>query len=381
MLTSKSKWLALIVGAALTTSSLWAASDSALIDTLIKKGILTADEAAQIEAEAAKSKPAPVVAASPSSTIVGGKMYIDLTTIDAETANGTKVNPSGVGLDVKRFYFGVTHKFNDMWLANINTDAGYASATGATNLFIKTAFVQAKLSDAAIIQAGSANMPWIPFDEDLYGFRYVENTLIDRLHVGNSADWGLHFLGKQGIVSYNFAAVNGGGYKNPTRSKGMDYEGRVSVEPVKGLTFAAGAYTGKLGKDLEGNPAKRTATRYNLLGQYQTSQFRVGGEYFWESDWGYTGSAQSDKGDGYAFWGDVKVSGPFSVFARYDNSKMSQKLHPGMEEDYFNAGVQWHAFTGIDLALVYKHDKVKNAASASQVTKYDEFGVFSQIAF
>ncbi len=380
MLTCTSKWLIIAAGIALGASAAMAQDNKALIDTLIKKGILTTDEATQIQAEAAAaSKPAP--AASTSKTIVSGKMYIDVTTIDATNAGGAKVNPSGFGLDVKRFYLGATHQFNDMWLANINTDSAYSSATGATNLFIKTAYVQAKLSPAAIVQLGSANMPWIPFDEDTYTFRYVENTLIDRLHFGNSADWGVHFLGKQGIVSYNFAAVNGGGYKNPTRSKGMDYEGRVSVEPIAGLTFAVGGYTGKLGKDLYGAPANRTASRYDVLAAYQNKQFRVGAEYFWESDWGFTNSALSDKGDGYSVFGDVTISGPFKVFARYDNAKTSKKLHPNMEDEYFNAGIQYHAFTGIDLALVYKHDHVKSPASATQVASYDEFGLFSQIAF
>ncbi|HWA85227.1 MAG TPA: hypothetical protein VG710_03300, partial [Opitutus sp.] len=200
-------------------------------------------------------------------------------------------------------------------------------------------------------------------------------------HFGNSADWGVHVLGTSGMVSYNVAAVNGGGYKNPTRSKGMDLEGRVSVEPVKGLTFAAGADTGKQGKDLEGTPAKRTTTRYDLLAAYKNKQFRVGAEYFWESDWGFTGSAQSDAGDGYSLFGDVVLSGPVSAFARWDHDKTSKKLHPAMEEDYFNGGLQWHAFAGIDVALVYKHDHIDNPASTGTVTKYDEFGVFSQVAF
>ena len=50
----------------------------------------------------------------------------------------------------------------------------------------------------------------------------------------------MHVLGTSGMVSYNVAVVNGGGYKNPTRSRGMDLEGRVSVQPVAGLTLAVG---------------------------------------------------------------------------------------------------------------------------------------------
>ncbi|HVU24861.1 MAG TPA: hypothetical protein VHE13_12115 [Opitutus sp.] len=350
-----------------------------MLDTLIRKGILTADEAAQIQTEAATS--AKAAAASKSQTRVSGKLYVDFSDISAVNAAGAKVSPSGDGLDVKRFYFGVTHQFNDVWSANINTDSSYSSASGATNLFIKTAYVQAKISPELTLQAGSANMPWIPFVEDLYTFRYIEQTMVDRLHFGNSADWGLHAYGKSGIVSYNVAAVNGGGYKNPTRTKTVDYAGRVSVEPITGLTFAGGFYTGRLGKDSYGSPSTREATRYDLLAAYSAGRFRVGTEYFWESDWGYTASPQSDSSDGYSLFGRATISGPFSAFARYDNVKTSKKLHPDMRDKYFNAGVEWHAFSGVDLALVYKRDRIDNPASASQVAKYDEFGVFSQVAF
>ena len=42
------------------------------------------------------------------STTVGGKAYIDFTNI-TQKANGTKIDASGLGFDVKRFYLGVDH--------------------------------------------------------------------------------------------------------------------------------------------------------------------------------------------------------------------------------------------------------------------------------
>ena len=235
---SKLKGIALLSGAAcLLAGVAHAQSDAALLDILISKGIITPAEAQQVQTEAAaKAKVTPVT--STSKTTIGGKVYFDITSIEAKTAAGTKTSASGIGTDVKRFYVQVDHDFNQTWKASIKSDAGYSSSTGTTDVFIKSAYIQAKFSPEAIVQLGSADMPWIPFDEGLYGLRYVENTLIDRLKVGNSADWGVHFLGSSNRVSYNFAAVNGGGYKNPTRSKSLDYEGRISIEAVKGFTAA-----------------------------------------------------------------------------------------------------------------------------------------------
>ncbi len=350
-------------------------SDQALIDLLIQKGVLTTTEAQQIQAEAAKT------AKDSSTTTVSGKMYIDFSDITAKNAAGTKIDPSGDGLDVKRFYFGVTHQFDSVWSANINTDSGYSSATGNTQVFIKTAYVQAKLSPLAIIQAGSANQPWIPFVEDLYGFRYVENTLTDRLHVANSADWGLHLLGSNGMIAYNVAAVNGGGYKNPTRGKAVDLEGRVSLTPIKGLTFAVGGYQGKLGKDSNAATTTRNASREDGLIEYSTAQFTLGAEAFQQYEWGFTTGTATDKGDGYAVWGNVKIGGPFALFGRYDQDKPSENLHPAEKDQYYNLGVQYDVIKGVQIALVYKNDKVDNPASASQAATYDELGLFSQVAF
>ena len=88
-------------------------------------------------------------------------------------------------------------------------------------------------------------MPWIPFDEGLYDHRYVENTLIDRLHFGNSADWGTHIGGDllDKTLSYAASVVNGNGYKNPTRSKSMDVEARISLSAIAGLDLRASAAT------------------------------------------------------------------------------------------------------------------------------------------
>ena len=47
-------------------------------------------------------------------TQLSGKMFFDLSNID-QTDNGVKTSASGTGFDVKRFYLGVNHTFNDVW--------------------------------------------------------------------------------------------------------------------------------------------------------------------------------------------------------------------------------------------------------------------------
>ena len=154
-------------------------------------------------------------------TSVSGRMYYDVTSIDQKD-DGVKQAQNGVNFDIKRFYISVDHTFNKTFSADITTDFNYDSGpAGATQLYIKKAYLQAKLSDAAVIRLGSTDLPWVPFVEDIYGYRYLEQTLIDRTKFGTSADWGVHLAGKvpAGMVTFNYAlaAINGSGYKKPRR--------------------------------------------------------------------------------------------------------------------------------------------------------------------
>ena len=225
--------------------------------------------------------------AADESTTINGLALIDLTNLDTSTttkATGASVDgaTNGIGLDVTRFYVGVNHVFDDTYSANVTTDFQYSSTVGATEVFVKKAYLQAKFSNAFTLRAGSADMPWIPFVEGLYGYRYVAKTLNDLEGTANPADWGVHALGTfgNGVVSYAVSAVNGGGYKNPTRSKNVDFEGRLSVVPVSGLTFAVDFYNGKRGKETALDPAENTFTRVNFLAAYVGENFRVGAEYY-----------------------------------------------------------------------------------------------------
>lgn len=89
---------------------------------------------------------------------IGGRMFFDLTNID-KTSNGKDTAASGTGLDVKRFYLTVDHKFNDIWSANLTTDFQYSSAIGNTELFVKKAYVQGSFDPAFNLRVGAADMP------------------------------------------------------------------------------------------------------------------------------------------------------------------------------------------------------------------------------
>jgi hypothetical protein len=343
---------------------------------------------------------------------IGGKIFADLTNINQQN-NGADTPAGGTGVDVKRFYLIFNEKFDDIWSAKFVTDATYNSGQ-QVDVYMKNAFLQATLSDAFWGRLGEANMPWIPFAEGVYGYRYVENTLIDRLHFGNSADWGAHVGGKlagmgDGVLSYRLSAVNGAGYKNPTRSKSMDLEGRLTYR-LDGMVLAVGGYEGKLGQDKYGQnvtiggistpQSYRTASRLDAIAGYVGNGVHLALEYFSANDWNNvpqfkaTGSANpSDKADGYALYASYDFNSMWSVFGRWDQAKLSKDLAPSLKDNYFNLGVQASPIKNVQVAFVYKHEKMDggipgatfattNGSAFSQTDgKYDEVGIWTQIAF
>jgi hypothetical protein len=341
-------------------------------------------------------------------TKVSGRFFFDTTNIDAtgnvKSAGGmadhTKSPQDGFNYDLKRAYLIVDHKFNDTYSANLTTDATYDSATGASQVFIKKAYLQASYDPAFNVRVGAADLAWVPFVEGLYGYRYVENVLIDRTKFGTSTDWGAHFFGNFDLggptVGYQLSAVNGFGYKadpiggGVNRSKGVDFEGRVNLN-WDGFVAAIGGYDGRLGKDVQNTltncsatavPDEKstchTAERFDALLAYTNDQLRVGAEYFSAHDFKSVTSVTGAKGDGYSAFASWKFDPMWSVFGRYDWVKPTNAvIFPGAgtaRNQYYNFGVSYSPIAALDFALVYKHDSMQNGTfSDSDFTTFTCF--------
>ncbi len=380
-------------------------------------------------------------------TTVGGRVYFDVSHISLQNQNaaGADVDtpPTGTGFDVKRFYLIVDHKFNDIWSANLTTDAQFSTAStatvttptgtttaltnqntsgGVTEVMIKKLYLEGKFDKLFVLRVGAADTPWAPFVEGLYGYRWVEKTATDRLGFANTADWGVNANGSggaNGLFTYSASVVNGGGYKNPTRTKSPDFEGRVGVKPLDWLTIGAGFYSGHLGQITATNDAfpRNTASRFDGVVGVNVSGLRVGGEYFSAKNYktvnnlaasvygtssivGGTVTAVpvSDKADGFSGWVSYVFAGQWNVFGRYDDVKLSKDVAPNLKDKYFNLGVGYKPSKALDFALVYKNEKVESGsasisggdangsftiggANGTRDGKYDEIGIYTQWQF
>lgn len=336
-----------------------------LLSILRDKGTISQDEYdALVNAADNEDKEAKKTAekkAAPSgwwdNTKVSGRMYYNLSNIENKRSAVRQSN-SGYGFDIKRFYVGIDHKFNSMFSGNVTTDFTYDSNVGATQVYIKKAYLDAKISDALDLRFGSTDLPWVPFVEGIYGYRYVENVMIDRTKFGTSADWGIHAKGKLGAgnIEYAAALVNGAGYKHPgVHSDTVDFEGRLSGK-WNNFIVGFGGYVGKLGKDTVGATTPHTATRFDAIGAYKTSAITLGIEYMYAEDWTAVTSTTSDTAEGFSIFGSYKFNPEWAVFGRYDYVEPMQDTMPNLDDDYFNIGVAYSPTKIVDFSLVYKRD-------------------------
>jgi hypothetical protein len=336
--------------------------------------------------------PKPTKPADFPSNKLGIRVYADFTSkSNKDDATGIKSADSGEGVDVKRTYFTFTHQFDSTWSAVFQSDIGDQGAK-RYDVFVKKAYVQAQISPLAAFRLGSADTAWIPYVEGIYGLRYVEQTITDHLSFGASADWGFHVTGTSPLWGYQISAENGRGFSNPTRSKSVDFEGRLSVTPIAGLNLAVGGYSGKRGLETDAVAAKHTATRQDALVAYNTDFFRIGGEYFAAKNWNNVTTVATDKSDGYSLWGQVNLNPAWGVFARYDAAKPSKDLKPDLKFTYYNAGLQWALNKAFAASLVYKYAEVKGgtlgtgngtigSTNANSKGKYSEIGLFTVYNF
>jgi hypothetical protein len=248
------KWLALLGGVMLTASVALAQDNKALLDALVRKGILTDDEAKQIASEVSQGQTATPV-------VTGASKYLQKLTfsgrIQTQFADiSTTVNNAAPGAHppatehfiLRRVYLGATADLGDGFSGVINYDFA--------NLSFDKAYIEWKQSEALVIDGGLRKVPFgyeettssgeLKCIERSPATRYfVESNNGRRLGAG-SYHIGLYVGGKEDSgIFYNLAITN------PERDEFST--GNTAVNSTPGVNNAGGstnnnlAYWGNLG--------------------------------------------------------------------------------------------------------------------------------------
>ncbi|MEO6875083.1 MAG: porin [Opitutaceae bacterium] len=150
----KAKWLALLGGAILAASPAMG-QDQALINILIKKGILNEEEAKQITKELVTEDASSNVSTSGSKFIkkltISGRIQSQYAGLSTNVDDAT-IQPNATGhFFLRRIYLGAKAEFGQGWSGNLNYD--FASTS------FDAAFIQWKQSDQFVLDMGFRKAP------------------------------------------------------------------------------------------------------------------------------------------------------------------------------------------------------------------------------
>jgi hypothetical protein len=314
-------------------------------------------------------------------TTMGGKIFVDATRLD-QHKNGRRTALNRDGVDLKRFYIDIDHRFSRTWSAHLTTDINWTRNQSPTDLWVKHAYLQGSFSKALVLRLGAADMPWTPFVNAWSGFRYIDKEAVTRLGYGASADWGVHLLGalgQGGRLQYATSMVSGSSFKRPRTGERPDFEARVAWQPSAHTVLAVGGYNGTRALDGGDHRALHTANRVDAMAAYAGKRFRLGGQYFRATDWNQVRSPERDRARGWSVWASWKLTPQWALFARHDQADTSERLDPARRDRYSNAGVEWSPNRSLRLAAAYKHERLAN--QTSELSSSNELGVWAQIAF
>lgn len=380
-------------------------SNSNLTDILVAKGVLTKSEAKAVSKD------------HDGNLKIGAKFFINTTSVKADTttAAGT-TSTKTFGQNIDRAYFTAKYSFNDDWMMRLTTDMGNEPTLGKQqNIYVKYAYLEGKLvGKAAVLRLGQSHTPWIDYEQGLWGHRYVSKVMIDQYKFDDSSDVGVGLKGSlaNGLIGYWVTETNGRGYgkgNTATGNQGLDFNSRLGIYPVDGLTLDFQFRDGYRGTKINAAGVTTTGVKSTLMqamATYKFSDYRFGVNFLSNKDKAnsatastthggnvssaYATAAIGDKVDsqGMALWATGKFGGGLGGFVRYES--LTNKFTSGTgvanalkeKVNRYVLGLDYNVTKGIDLSLAYDASKLQNRGNvATNERKDTRFGLYSQVKF
>ncbi len=159
--------------------------------------------------------------------------------------------------------------FNRTWSGHVvvNTKAlTFLGAAGKAvtqphDALLKMAYLQAmNLYPGSRVQFGMIISPWFEYESDAWGYRMLGSlpssggftltpgpALMPFYDLGMSLEGSHDVFGVPGFFGYDLAVTNGEGNTGTETDGQLDYEGRLTLQPVTGLEFTGIAHKGNPG--------------------------------------------------------------------------------------------------------------------------------------
>jgi len=342
-------------------------------------------------------------------------VFTKLTRFD-RTSNGVDVTKTQ-SLNLDRAYLTVKYNFDSDWMMRITTDVVLTDAVSApknagtpgekfttvkknNNIFLKYAYLQGKLyGDAVVLRLGQSHTPWIDYEEHLWAHRYFSPVLIDKNGYDASSDLGIGLKGKvlDGFAHYWVTYTNGPGYSHPgglnnKLSDRMDFDGRVGIVPLPGLTLDFQYRNGFKGTKFRPASAAQKAAEtksilYQIMATYgQGHDYRIGANYARNK----TSKVQAVPAvadvtqSAYDIWGWVKFGGNYGAFARYDYTKDDKLASVQLKKIRYFGGLEYFPTKHVTLTLGYDYTKTTIGGAPTKANpeiKDTRYGLWSEFKY
>lgn len=395
-----------------------------LLEKLKEKGVLTKEEAAQIEKEAEKKEvklPKGLEGIS-----IGVLAYIDYSNGTTLT-NGRQSSYNQFALT--RGYINITKQVTPWFLVRITPDLFQETtgldvkASGSNVLRFKYYYAGFELPDFYLLtnnksELGMGHMAWLDFEEHINPYRAQGTMFQERFDMFNSSDVGLGIMGYFGgkmdeeyqkkvskynagkYGSYHVGIYNGGGYHAKENNNDKVLEYRVTVRPLPAeLPGLQLSYFGVSGK---GNSSTFTGSNApdwkvnTLFLSYEAKMFTVTAQAIrnkgnQKGTYVKTGANDALTESGYSFFGFVRIPGleKLRAFARYDyfdpnvdvDENAAKLFMGGMSYDVYKSSMAILDYERIAYERNYPWNSKGYAGVSNPDTYEDRIQLVYQISF
>lgn len=360
----------------LSVATVKAQQNEDLLNLLIKKKLLTQQEADSIRADQAlkaqeqKDKQSKFTLSIGKALNLKGLLQVRYQAFQAQTGND--------GFDIRRARFDINGAITEHWEYDLYTEF-------ATNVKVLDAFTAYRFNNPLKITVGQFKVPFslesITSDSQLQFIdrAQVVEALSSRTKdvLGNNIgrDIGAQLSGSfiklddRYLFDYSLGMFNGAGYDvSSDNNKNKDIAGRLVIHPLKNLDLGADIYKGQdipAATTKAPTPETQTRDRYSIDAKYITGQLSVTAEYA-------NGTDGNIKKDGwYLAAGYYLVAKKLEAVARYDTFDAS-KASLTDRTNWYIGGLNYYFNTWSRLALNYSYRReegpqIKNNLLSAQV--------------
>jgi len=248
----------------------------------------------------------------------------------------------------------------DMRLRFEMNSAGDFTSDNRLEPFAKDAWVRWKFTDQHQTHLGLSPTPTMNVVDEIWGYRFLEKSVLDLQRIGATRDLGVAFRGSVGTgqkVRYHFMFGNG----SSTRGE---------IDRGKGTLASLGYYPNdslvlEFYSDYDNRPQQADRNTYSAFLAYKRDWGRLGFQYAHQKR---KGTSKVDL-DLFSFFGVVNVTPKLTFIGRYD--RMFDPNPEGANIPYipFDPTAKFHFFlAGIDWKVTEEFSLLPNI----EVVRYDE---------